>query len=152
MNLKHLLLAALAACSTGLFAKTTETDWATFEYPDLWDFRAPDDKGFDVIVTLKEGAPIEGNWLQPHLHWMKLMGYGGFQQWANPIKKPVVGKPYKFHYKPKVNEDEVHRYAFCAYLAPNGNDKQQVKTQFIDIMIPPPPPYEPKPPPEDDRR
>ena len=80
MNLKHLLLAALAACSTGLFAKTTETDWATFEYPDLWDFRAPDDKGFDVIVTLKEGAPIEGNWLQPHLHWMKLMGYGGFQQ------------------------------------------------------------------------
>ena len=145
MNLKHLLLAALAACSTGLFAKTTETDWATFEYPDLWDFRAPDDKGFDVIVTLKEGAPIEGNWLQPHLHWMKLMGYGGFQQWANPIKKPVVGKPYKFHYKPKVNEDEVHRYAFCAYLAPNGNDKQQVKTQFIDIMIPPPPPYEPKP-------
>ena len=39
MNLKHLLLAALAACSTGLFAKTTETDWATFEYPDLWDIR-----------------------------------------------------------------------------------------------------------------
>ena len=29
------MLAALTACSTGLFAKTTETDWATFEYPDL---------------------------------------------------------------------------------------------------------------------
>ena len=142
---KRLLLWGASVILSVAFGAKTETDWATFEYPDEWNFRAPDDKGFDVIVTLKEGAPIAGNWLQPHLHWMKLMGYGGFQQWANPIKNPVAGKPYKFHYKPKVNEDEVHRYAFCAYLAPNGNDKQQVKTQFVDIKIPPPPPYEPKP-------
>ena len=142
---RHLILSSALLAVGVAFGATTETEWAMFEYPDEWNFRAPDDKGFDVVVTLKEGAPIAGNWLQPHLHWMKLMGYGGFQAWQNPIKKPVVGKPYKFHYKPKVDEDEVHRYAFCAYLAPNGDDKKQVVSQFVDITIPPPPPYAPKP-------
>ena len=136
----HIILGALLACGLARGA-TTETDWATFTYPDEWDFRAAGDKGFDVTVTLKEGAPIEGNWLQPHLHWMRLAGYGGFQAWQNPVKKPVVGKPYTFHYKPKVNEDEVNRYAFCAYLAPNGDDKRQVCSQFVEIKLPPPPPY-----------
>ena len=74
----HIILGALLACGLARGA-TTETDWATFTYPDEWDFRAAGDKGFDVTVTLQEGAPIEGNWLQPHLLWMRKAGFGGFQ-------------------------------------------------------------------------
>ena len=133
---------ALVSAAT---AAVKELDWATFEYPDAWDYRAPDTKGFDVKVTLKKAAPISGNWLQPHLHWMTAGGYGGFQQWSNPIKNPQVGKTYTFHYKPKVDEDKVHRYAFCGYLAPNGDYNKKMKEQFVDIRLPPPPAYEPKP-------
>ena len=145
MNLKLTFLAALAVCGSNLLGATKEFDWATFEFPDEWNYRAEGDKGFDVLVTLKPGAPIEGCWLQPHLHWMKLMGYGGFQSWQNPIKKLEIGKTYKFHYKPKVDEDVVNRYSFCGYLAPNGDDKKKAAEGWCDIKIPPPPPYEPRP-------
>ena len=125
-------------------AKITDTDWCTIESPDSWDY-LKDTKGFDVIVTLKEGAPMDGNWLQAHLHWMRLMGYGGYGGWKPPMKKLQAGKPYKFHYSPKVDEGETHRFAFCAMLLPNGNEKQKVKEQFVEIPIPPPPPYEARP-------
>jgi hypothetical protein len=134
--------AAFAAATLLASGARKETDWCVVEYPEQWDYRA-ETKGFDVVVTLKEGAPIEGNWLQPHLFWMRKAGFGGFQQWANPKKNPEVGKPYKFHYKPKV-KDEVDRYAFRAYLAPNGSDKQIVKEQYVDIKLPPPQ-YDPMP-------
>jgi hypothetical protein len=145
--MKRILLLGMSVfMANGLFGAVKEADWATFEYPDEWNYRDPANKGFDVKVTLKEGAPLkEGVWLQPHLHWMRLMGYGGFQQWANPVKKPEVGKTYTFHYNPKVEEDEVNRYAFCIFLSPNGSDKGKIKEQWIDIKIPPPPPYEAKP-------
>ena len=142
---KTFSLLTVAALSAGLsFGAVLEGKWCTLEYPDPWNYRE-ETKGFDVKVTIKEGAPVEGCWLQPHLHWMRLMGYGGFQAWVNPIKKPEVGKTYKFHYNPKVNEDDVNRYAFCVYLAPNGDDKRKAAEQWVDVKIPPPPPYEPKP-------
>ena len=139
------LLVAAVVCAAGVAnAKITDTDWASIETPDVWDYNK-DPNGFDVVVTLKEGAPIDGNWLQVHLHWMKINGYGGFSNWQPPKKKLEAGKPYKFHYKPKVEEGETHRYSFDAFLAPNANDKAKVKDQFIEIPIPPPPPYEARP-------
>ena len=142
---KTLSILSFAALSVSCsFGAILEGKWCTLEYPDPWNYRE-ETKGFDVKVTIKEGAPVEGCWLQPHLHWMRLMGYGGFQSWVNPIKKPEVGKTYKFHYNPKVNEDDVNRYAFCVYLAPNGDDKKKAVEQWVDIKIPPPPPYAPMP-------
>jgi hypothetical protein len=109
MKTKTLIAAACAAFCSAAIAAKIDADWCTVEFPEQWNFRE-ETKGFDVTVTLKKGAPTEGNWLQPHLHWMKAGGYGGFQAWQNPVKKPVVGKTYRFHYKPKVDEDKVHRF------------------------------------------
>ncbi len=144
MKAKLYFMAAFTVAAISTFAAKTETEWCVIEYPDVWDFRK-ETKGFDVTVTLKPGAPVKGNWLQPHLFWMRKAGFGGFTGWQNPKKTPEIGKPYKFHYNPKVNEDEVHRYAFRAYLAPNGNDKKIVKEKYVDVMVPPPPEYPQKP-------
>ncbi|MBR2487994.1 MAG: cellulase family glycosylhydrolase, partial [Kiritimatiellae bacterium] len=140
MKTKTLLAAACAAFCSAAIAAKIDADWCTVEFPEQWNFRE-ETKGFDVTVTLKKGAPTEGNWLQPHLLWMRKAGFGGFQAWQNPRKKLEVGKPYTFHYNPKVNEDEVDRYAFRCFLAPNGDDKKIVKEQYAEIKIPPPPPY-----------
>ena len=140
MKTKTLIAAACAAFCSAAIAAKIDADWCTVEFPEQWNFRE-ETKGFDVTVTLKKGAPTEGNWLQPHLLWMRKAGFGGFQAWQNPRKKLEVGKPYTFHYNPKVNEDEVDRYAFRCFLAPNGDDKKIVKEQYAEIKIPPPPPY-----------
>ena len=140
MKTKTLIAAACAAFCSAAIAAKIDADWCTVEFPEQWNFRE-ETKGFDVTVTLKKGAPTEGNWLQPHLLWMRKAGFGGFQAWQNPRKKLEVGKPYTFHYNPKVNEDEVDRYAFRCFLAPNGDDKKIVKEQYAEIKVPPPPPY-----------
>ncbi len=144
-HMKRILVSmSLAATCAALSAATFEGKWCTLEYPEHWNYREQT-SGFEIKVTIKPGAPVAGAWLQPHLHWMRVMGYGGFQAWQNPVRKPEVGKTYKFRYNPKVNEDDVHRYAFCIYLAPNGDDKKKLAEEWIDIKIPPPPPYEPMP-------
>ena len=144
MKLKTILLTLAATAAAFANAATLDGKWCTIEYPDQWNYRE-ETNGFEIKVTLKPSAPVEGAWLQPHLHWMRLMGYGGFQAWQNPVRKPEVGKTYKFRYNPKVNEDDVNRYAFCIYLAPNGDDKKKLAEEWVDVKIPPPPPYEPMP-------
>lgn len=144
MKIKTILMTLAAAAAAFANGATLDGKWCTIEYPDQWNYRE-ETKGFEILVTLKPSAPVEGAWLQPHLHWMRLMGYGGFQAWQNPVRKPEAGKTYKFRYNPKVNEDEVNRYAFCIYLAPNGDDKKKLAEEWVDIKIPPPLPYEPMP-------
>ena len=57
------LLVVAVACAAGVAnAKITDTDWASIETPDVWDYNK-DPNGFDVVVTLKEGAPIDGNFI-----------------------------------------------------------------------------------------
>ena len=142
--IKRLMLFALLFVAASTSAKTQDTDWCTIEYPEVWDYlKAPG--GFDVVVTLKPSAPIADNWLQVHLHWMKVDAYGGFSKWFPPVKKLAAGKPYKFHYQPKVEEGETHLFAFDAFLAPNADDKKKAKDQFVDIQLPPPPAYEARP-------
>ena len=103
MKLKTILLTLAATAAAFANAATIDGKWCTIEYPDQWNYRE-ETNGFEIKVTLKPSAPVEGAWLQPHLHWMRLMGYGGFQAWQNPVRKPEVGKTYKFRYNPKVNE------------------------------------------------
>jgi hypothetical protein len=78
MKTKTLIAAACAAFCSAAIAAKIDADWCTVEFPEQWNFRE-ETKGFDVTVTLKKGAPTEGNWLQPHLLWMRKAGFGGFQ-------------------------------------------------------------------------
>ena len=144
--MKKLVLMLGFAAALSVTAKTMDNDWCTVSAPDTWDPRT-ETQGFDVTVKLKEKAPLnEGINLNAHLHWMRVNGYGGFAKWMMPIKKPQVGKEYKLHYNPKFDEDQgVHRYECCVFLAPGDEYKEKLCEQYIEIVVPPPPPYVEKP-------
>ena len=144
--MRKIILAAAAAAAVSVFGRTVDCEFAKIECPESWDPRT-ETKGFDVRVTLKDGAPLkEGINLNAHLHWMRVNGYGGFAKWMMPIKKPQVGKEYKLHYCPKFDEDlGIDRYECCVFLAPGDEYKEKLCERFVDIKIPPPPAYEAKP-------
>ena len=86
--MRKIILAAAAAAAVSVFGRTVDCEFAKIECPESWDPRT-ETKGFDVRVTLKDGAPLkEGINLNAHLHWMRVNGYGGFAKWMMPIKKP----------------------------------------------------------------
>ena len=128
---------ATAFMALASWAATVDCEFATIEHPDEWD--PASGKGFQVVVTPKEACA--GQDLSVHLHWMRVNGYGGFAGWQAPKKGVVAGKKYTFNFKPKGEQDNLHHFAACVFLAPGGDYNKKTVERFVEIRIPPPPPY-----------